>query len=223
MRGQTTRGNGENVVYRIGSSLHIAAAFAIQAVLAYQADAVTITFIEAGEGPTATSVDLAGCPGCILVAATGAVEAGTASFTAPAGFFAGLPMGQSFAQAILVEPPGVPGEVAGAISDTVLLDISNTPAIISVLANFTSDSENVTTFPPAGFPTVPETGGMQNLSGNFVIQTAAGGFAPFPLPGNLVIQVQSDLVPEPPGLVLLGSGALALVAVAVRRKRCVCE
>jgi hypothetical protein len=204
---------------RIGRSLRIAAAVAIQALLPHHANAVTITFIEAIEGPTATSVDLAGCPGCVLVAAIGGIESGTASFTAPAGFFAGLPMGQSFAQAILVEPPGVPGEPAGAISDTVLLEINNTPAIISVLANFISDSENVITFPPPGFPTVTETGGLQNLSGNFAIQTAAGAFAPFPLPGNLVIQVQSDLVPEPSGLFLLGPGALALAAVVIRRSR----
>ena len=186
-----------------------------------RASAVTISFIEApNEGSTTTTVNLAGCPGCVLIADIGGVEEGTAAFSAPGGFFAGLPMDVTFAQAILVEPAGMPGEPAGAVSDTVQLQIINTPDIILVVANFFSDREDITTFPPTGFPTVVETGGVQNISANFATESAPGVFTPLTLPANLVIQAQSDVViPESSTVLLLALGLLGLSASTWMRNR----
>jgi hypothetical protein len=203
-------------------SLIIAVIFTAMQAVEPRASAVTISFIEArNEGATTTTVNLAGCPGCILVTAIGGVETGTASFTAPGGFFGDrLPMGATLAQAILVEPPGIPGEPAGAISDRVLLEINNTPDIISVLANFLSDPESVVTFPPAGFPTVVETGRLQTISGNFATEPTPGVFMPFRLPARLVIRVQSDLIiPEPSTGLLAAPGLLGLSTIIWIRNR----
>jgi hypothetical protein len=180
------------------------------------ANAVTITFKETPqEGPVTASLDLTDCSNCIKVAETGGNETGVVSFTAPPGFF-DLPSGVSQAEALLVDPPAVSGGTS-IVSDRVLLEINNTPQLISITANFQSDSDNVTVFPEFG--ALPESGGIQDMSNAFAKIVPGGAHPVFVLPANLIIKAQSeiDIIPEPSIGLLLGCGLLVFVARSFRR------
>ena len=194
-------------------SLVLACLFALQP---SSANATTITFTENGDGPVIVTLDLTGCVGCIPFAAQGAVESGVAGYTVPGGF-PGFAAGLSTGQAFVVEAAG-DDNLAGAISDSVIVQIQNTPNVIaSVTANFSSDSDNVTTFPPPNVPTIPDISHLLNLTNSFVTQTATG-YTTFTLPADLNIQVAE--VPEPGTAALLASGLLtSLSAITWRRKR----
>ena len=201
------------------------------------ASAVTITFKEdPNEGPTNTTVDVTDCQGaCFDIVQQGGNEGGTAGLSAPPNFFPGFPSAfpsqVTQYEAILVEPKNTPGEIAGSISDRVLLTVttqSGDPSLpMRVEASFASDSDKDVHFPPAGvFPpgtvgVVTETGTLQDISGNFHTfpQFGVGLREPFQLPPNLIIQVQSDLVPEPSAGVLLAAGLLVLIAAGCTRVR----
>jgi len=194
-------------------SLVLASLFALQP---YSAKATTITFTENGDGPVIVNLNLAGCAGCTPFIAQGAVETGVAGYTVPGGF-AGFPAGLTTAQAFVVEAAG-DDSLAGAISDSVIVQIQNTPGVIaSVLANFTSNSDDVTTFPPPNVPTVPDTSHTLDLTNSFVTQTSTG-FSPLVLPGDLKIEVGE--VPEPGTAALLTTGLVAWLSTKTwRRKR----
>jgi hypothetical protein len=193
-------------------SLVLTCLFALQP---SSAKATTITFTENGDGPVIVNINLAGCAGCIQFIAQGAVEAGVAGYTVPGGF-AGFPAGLTTGQAFVVEAAG-DDSLAGAISDSVIVQIQNTPNVIaSVLANFTSNSDDVTTFPPPGVPTIPDISHTLDLTNSFVTQTATG-FSPLTLPGNLTIQVGE--VPEPGTAALLASGLLTCLTAVTRRHK----
>jgi hypothetical protein len=182
------------------------------------ANAVTITFKETPqEGPVTASLDLTDCSNCIKVAETGGNETGVVSFTAPPGVFVfNLPSGVTQAEALLIDPPAIPGGTS-IVSDRVLLEINNTPQLISITANFQSDSDNVTVFPEFG--ALPESGGIQDMSNAFAKIVPGGVHPAFVLPANLIIKAQSeiDIVPEPSIGVLLGCGLLVFVARSFKR------
>jgi hypothetical protein len=182
----------------------------------FSANAVTITFKETPqEGPVTASLDLTDCTACIRVAETGGNETGVVSFRAPAGFF-NLPSGATQAEALLVDPPAVAGGTS-IVSDRVLLEVNNTPELISITASFQSDSDNVTVFPEFG--AIPESGGLQDMSNAFA-QIVPGGVHPaYALPANLIIQAQSeiDIIPEPCIGLLLGCGLLVFAARSFKR------
>jgi len=190
--------------------------------LAVQSGAVTITFKEdPNEGPVRTIVEANDCPGCLNIVQQGGQEAGTASFSAPLLFFVGFPGGQvTQYQALLVEPAGRPGEVAGSISDRLLLTVSPADPSdrVKINVSFASDSDTDVSLPPANVGAVAETGELQNISNFRWYNSLSGGAGgPFILPSNLAIQVQSDVVPEPPVSLLLGAGVLVAIAAATRR------
>jgi hypothetical protein len=194
-------------------SFVLACLFALQP---FSANASTITFTENGDGPVMVFIDLTGCAGCIQFAALGFVEMGIAGYTVPGGF-PGFPAGLTTGQAFVVEG-AADDNLAGAISDSVILEIQNTPNVsASVLANFFSDSDGVTVFPPP-VRTVTDTGGILNLTNFFYTQTPTG-FTPLDL-GQANLNVQVSDVPEPGTAVLLSSGLVTLLsAITWRRKR----
>jgi hypothetical protein len=190
------------------------------------ARAVTITFKEdPNEGPVRTIVEAQDCTGCLDIVQQGGQETGNASFLAPPQFFVGFPAGQvSQFQALLVEPANIRGEVAGSISDRVLLTV-NSPSDLSqrvqINVGFASDADNNVSFPAANSGAVTETGKLQDISSGFRWYNSASGGAggPFTLPSNLAIQVQSDVVPEPSTTLLLIAGLVAAIAAGSRRLR----
>ena len=178
------------------------------------ANAVTITFKETPqEGPVTASLDLTDCSNCIKIAETGGNETGVVSFTAPPGTF-DLPSGVTRAEALLVDPPAISGGTS-IVSDRVLLEMNNTPQLISITANFHSDSDNVTIFPEFG--ALPESGELQDMSNAFAKIVPGGGHPAFALPANLIIKAQSeiDIIPEPSIGLLLGCGLLVFVARSI--------
>jgi hypothetical protein len=90
--------------------------------------------------------------------------------------------------------------------------MNNTPQLISITANFHSDSDNVTIFPEFG--ALPESGELQDMSNAFAKIVPGGGHPAFALPANLIIKAQSeiDIIPEPSIGLLLGCGLLVFVA-----------
>src|SRR5437588_2659582 len=185
---------------------------------AWSAEAVTISFIEDGEFASA-NVDVPICESattplpCKLPPFPQRLESATVIIQVLLGLFS-----SPTATALLIEPSGIPGEVAGSISDQVTITISSGPTQL-VNIEFTSDTETGS-FPASGFAgfTVIETGGEIDLTEKFSSPVIVGSAnrVPYPLPAGYRITVQSDVIPEPSTWLLLGTG---LVGLAFARKK----
>jgi len=140
------------------------------------------------------------------------------------GTFPGIPAGGIVgAEAVLIEPAGTPGEVAGAISDRVELSIGPSAVVggrQEIMAVFDSDDETrAPQFPPAGFKFgVQEEDRLLDITGNFFTGGQTNPTA-VTLPQNLIVKVHSDVVPEPTTVLLVGTMVAGLGLAAWRRRR----
>ena len=104
--------------------------------------------------------------------------------------------------------PGPTGPIS--VSDVVIssLGAGTVPPFISLLSDGDPELQQLTSL-PAGTSILAETGQLQDLAGLLVTGTQFG---------PIDVQVQSDVVPEPGTLLLLGSGLAGLAAVGARRR-----
>jgi PEP-CTERM motif len=108
------------------------------------------------------------------------------------------------------EPPtGPSGPIT--VSDVLVSNAGATaPQFISLLSDGDPQLVGLTSL-PAGAVLLPETGLLQDVTS--LISPLPTTFGP------ITVQVQSDVVPEPGTLLLLGSGLAGLAAVGARRRR----
>lgn len=111
------------------------------------------------------------------------------------------------------EPPIIISGPNGPITVSDVL-VSNAgaaaPQFISLLSDGDPQLAGLTSL-PAGAVLLPETGLLQDVTS--LISPLPTTFGP------ITVQVQSDVVPEPGTLLLLGSGLAGLAAVGARRRR----